>query len=57
MPILSSIRPVLSLQYQLVTDRRTHDDSKYRASMASSGNNFVFFVITSLYAIAYIQVV
>ena len=37
----SSIRPVVSIQYRLVTDGdgRTHDDSKYRASIASRGKN------------------
>jgi len=37
MPKPSSIRPVVLIQYQLVIDRRTHDDRKYRASMASRG--------------------
>ena len=29
MPKISSIRPVVSIQYWRVMDRRTHDDSKY----------------------------
>ena len=45
MPKPSSIRPVVSIQYRLVTDRRTdgrtdgwsHDDTIYRASIASRG--------------------
>jgi len=43
-PKTSSIRPVVSFQYQLVsvadgqTDGRTHDDSIYRTSIASRGN-------------------
>ena len=35
----SSIRPIRSMQYRLVADRRTHDDSKYQASIASRGKN------------------
>jgi len=39
----SSIRPVVSIQYRLVTDgwtdRRTRDDSIYRASIVSRGKN------------------
>ena len=38
---LNSIRPVVLIQYRLVTDRQmsrqTHDDSKCRASMAPRG--------------------
>jgi len=45
MPKISSIRPVVSIQYGLVTDRQTdgqterqtRDDSICRADMASSG--------------------
>jgi len=44
-PKTSSIRPVVSILYRLVkdrqtdgqTDRRTHDDSIYRASIGSRG--------------------
>jgi len=43
MPKPSSIRPVVLIQCPLVTDGRTdgqtHDDSKYRASIASGGKN------------------
>ena len=39
----NSIRPVVSIQYRLVTDGRTdgrtHDDSTQRASKASRGKN------------------
>jgi len=47
MPETSSIRPVVQIQYRLVTDgrtdRQTHDDSiikfiAYRVSTASRGN-------------------
>jgi len=42
-PYISSIRPVVSIHYRLVTDRqtygRTQDDSKYRASIVSRGKN------------------
>ena len=43
MPKPSSIRPVVLIQCPLVTDGRTdgqtHDDSKYRASIASGGKS------------------
>jgi len=39
MPNNTSIRPVVSIQYRLVTDGRTHDDSKYRVSIASRAKN------------------
>jgi len=42
----SSIRPVVPIQYRFVTDRqtdrRTHDDSKYRVSIASRGKNYEY---------------
>ena len=42
-PNTCSIRPVVSMPYRLVADRRTdrwiHEDSKYRASIASRGKN------------------
>jgi len=38
------ISPVVSIQYRLVTDRRTHDDSRYRASVASRGKNVAVFL-------------
>jgi len=42
----SSIRPVVQIQYRFVTDRqtdrRTHDDSKYRVSIASRGKNYEY---------------
>jgi len=31
------------VELQLVTDRRTHDDSIYRASIASHGKNCSFY--------------
>ena len=34
-----SILPLFPIQYWLVTDRRTHDDSMYRASIASRRKN------------------
>ena len=41
MPKTSSTRPVVLIQYRLVTDRhtdgQTHDDSKFRGSIASRG--------------------
>jgi len=47
-PNTSSICAVVSMQYRLVTDGRTdrltHDDSKYRASIASRGKNCVTFL-------------
>jgi len=39
MPNNTSIRPVVSIQYRLVTDGRTHDDSKYRVSISSRAKN------------------
>jgi len=39
MPKASLIRPVLSADHWLVTDRRKHNDSKYRANMASQDKN------------------
>ena len=43
MPTPSSIRPVVSIRYWVVTDgrtdRRTRDDSIYRASIASRDKN------------------
>ena len=43
MPKANSIRLVVSIQYRLVTDRwtdrQTHDDSIYGASIASRGKN------------------
>ena len=39
MPKTSSIRPVVSIQYRLVTERRTRDDSTHRAIIASRGEN------------------
>jgi len=44
MPKSSSICPAVSIQFRLVTkwrtDGRTHDDSKYRASITSGGKKF-----------------
>jgi len=45
MPKTSSIRPVVSIQYRLVTDRwthtQTHDDSIYHANIASCSKNWL----------------
>jgi len=47
-PKSSSSCPVVSKQYRLVTDRRTdrrtHDDSKYRASIASRGKKMYSYI-------------
>ena len=43
MPKTSSIRPVVSMQCRLVTDRRTHgDDSIYRASITPRSKRTLF---------------
>ena len=42
MPKTSSIRPVVSMQCRLVTDRRTHDDSIYRASIRLRSKRTLF---------------
>ena len=48
MPEPSSIHPVVSIQQQLVTDRQTHNDSIYRANIASRGENEVLRVSSGL---------
>jgi len=49
-PKASSIRPAVSIQYRLVTDgrRTTHDDSKYRASIASRGKTALLYAARSM---------
>jgi len=34
------LRLAVSIKHRLVTDRQTHDDGIYRASMASHGKNW-----------------
>ena len=52
-PKISSIRPVVLIHYRLVTDRQTdgqtHDDSTYRACIASHGKTRRVFDVGCIY--------